>query len=91
VKRWTDTPPGEIVWAEKIDGERVRFRDLRVGDVFRAIAPDGFVIDPETQERDNVWCRVTGGPIRGDDPQCTQGYGWAIYFERIDSPKLILN
>ena len=76
---WTDTPPNDIRWAERPDGERVRYCELAVGDVFRPFfPPDGYVtIHCETQDGD-IWYKVTDLPIKADGVQCLSDFGWAV-------------
>lgn len=50
---WRPTAPQERIMARKLDGETCEFKDLKPGDVFQAIAPDGTPIHPCTEEPDD--------------------------------------
>lgn len=78
---WPKTPPGERIHAMKRDGaewRKVEYKDLRAGDVYRAVGSDGQFIHPLTHEPDDeVAARCLGDP--GDS--IARGYGTEIEIE----------
>lgn len=85
--KWRPTPDSILIKARKLAGDEwvtIEMKDLRPGDIFRAIAPDGGVIHPVTGEPDDVVVAlVTDHPIRNDLNQIgsilgARGYGVPI-------------
>lgn len=86
MSEWQDTPDGEAVLAERLDGERVRYYDLRPGDIFRAVDPvGGTYIDPfpPFEPSDALW-RVKDDPRPSDGTECCQEFGWCMAVEEVD-------
>lgn len=62
---WPETPVSRRIVAELLDGRRVDYRHLKIGDVFRPVrvVSDTYLNFDNGQVDDNFWCRVV------DDPQ----------------------
>lgn len=90
---WHPTPDDERLKAQRyVDGawERgtVEYRDLKPGDIFRAIDPFGAV--------DLVawtWpvARVTAPPVKAYAHDGLQGYGWAVEVDGYESLRQALS
>lgn len=84
MNRWRPTPPDITITARKLAGDgwvEIAMKDLAPGDIFRAVGPDGDLINPCTHEPDaDCIARVLDYPIKNDMNQCgsllgAQGYG----------------
>lgn len=83
--KWHPTPKANLITARRMSGdswEACRLEDLRPGDVFRAVAPDGTFVNPTTGEEDEACiARVVDAPRKmdplGSDGQW-HGYGVPI-------------
>lgn len=84
---WRPTPDAQLIMARRLVDERwieCLMQELRPGDIFRAVSPDGDLIDPATGEPDeNMVALVTGHPIKNYNNQIgslmgEQGYGVPI-------------
>lgn len=89
MSEWRDTPEGEAIWAELLDGERVRFSALRRGDVFRGWW-NGEHIDPTTHETTEAFFRACDDARPADGTETAQDFGWCLMVEEIDDPKKVL-
>lgn len=86
--KWRDTPENMIVLAELDTGERVRFKQLKVGDCFRAVSPfDGAYIDPTSHQPSDQWFMAADNPRHADGTETPQDYGWCIACIPIDAPR----
>lgn len=95
--QWRDTPAGEQIMAERLDGERVRFHRLVVGDVVRFVAPDGGYLVPdigdygwEPAEDPPIAFRVISSPRQADGTEGPQDYGWVLTLEAVEDMKKAL-
>lgn len=80
---WEPTPPERLIRARLVGAdELVEYKDLKVGDVFQAIAPNGIPIDPmdavlepgEADRNDDVFVVCIEPPFRRMDGQL----GWTV-------------
>lgn len=70
MSKWRPTPKHRLFSAKRFDlstGEWLgcAYADLKVGDIFKAFAPDGEQIDPLTEEPDEVVAYCHADAIRG--------------------------
>ncbi len=88
---WRDTESDDIVMAELLDGQRVRFSAVRKGDVFRFVDPDGVYVDDTNEPADTAYYRAAEDPRKADGTECIQDFGWCLPVEPIENPKKVLS
>lgn len=81
---WSPTPPDKRIRARLLDGTIIEYSELKPGNVFQAILPDGTTIHPlDTEEEgksvtDEVTFAVCmDAPVRG----WRENPGWAVPVE----------
>lgn len=82
---WKPTPEENRMIAELIDGSRVTFDKLKVGDIVRLITPDGVYVDPldHTIQTDKVYARIKAPAEKANTvPEIAQHDGYGIEIER---------
>lgn len=85
--KWRPTPKSQLITARRLVGktwEDCLMQELQPGDIFRSVLPDGTIINPASEEADEVCvARVCDFPIRNDNNQIgslngAEGYGVPI-------------
>lgn len=76
---WPETPLARKLVAERLDGTRMDYKHLKVGDVFRPVrALTGTYHNLETGAVDaDCYCRVNEPP---EPSGCGEGYGCFVTF-----------
>lgn len=71
---WKPTPVESRIRARLLSGEIKEYKDLKVGDIFQAIYPDGETVHPLTHELvgPDVWARAC------EEPYKAQFEGWQL-------------
>jgi len=80
---WRDTPAEKLIVAERLDGSRVRFSELRCGEIVRFVAADGHYVDPVAAEYSDSYFRVCEEPRRADGTETMQDFGWCVPVEEV--------
>jgi len=88
MSRWRDTKPENIIWAELLDGRRVRFSELRPGDVFRGWW-NGEHIDPTTHMANNSYFKAMESGRKADGLDTTQDFGYVLTVEKVKLKKVL--
>ena len=92
MSEWRDTPPEDRVLVERLDGERVRFNDVRAGEVFRFVAPHGGYVDVDcVPTEEPVYYRACEDPRPADGTESSQDFGWCMPVEEVEDPKAVLS
>lgn len=87
---WQPTPPERRIRARLASGETVEYQNLKIGDVFQAIAVGGYPVNPldtfnfdadgnsiDPEEDRETFAIVTAPPVRG----YLGNEGWAVEIE----------
>lgn len=83
VTKWRDTEPESIIWAERPDGTRVRFIELKINDTFRMVWNNRYVDVCHEPTGDDTWYRAVGEPMRADGTEIMQDFGYGVMIEEI--------
>lgn len=95
---WQPTPAERLILAEKWpNGERVRYDQLKPGDIFRSISPDGEYINPCTFEPSECVNIAREMPQRLSEDIQAEGYclnsgveGYCLYVDTFESLEVAL-
>lgn len=91
MSEWVDTPENQRIFAERPDGERVRFSELRAGEVVRFVGIEGTYIEPwPDYEPTESWFKVEE-PRQADGTECSQDFGWCVPIEEVEDPRKEMN
>ena len=86
---WTDVPPEDIIWAERPDGERVRYGELRKGDIFRPWLTNRYVTIQCEDQDGSRWYRCVEDGQRSDGLTTPEAYGYQVICVEADYKKAL--